>query len=900
MIIGIDQGKKPMQETDLMSALSADIKLLGGLLGVVIREQHGEEGFQLVEKVRAEARGRRKGEPGAETTLRETIDSLDAASLDVLIKAFSNYFQLINIAEDQQRIRVLRSREAKAPLSESIESAIASLRVSGVDAKAMRGLLEDLRVRLVVTAHPSEAKRKEVLIKLRQIAQMIAWKDGQRLLTPRELREMEASITEEIEELWQTSPTRASRPKVEDEVDFGLYFITSVIMNVTLDIYDDLQYALETHYPDADWSQLPPVLQFASWIGGDRDGNPNVTADVTLQTVTTLRKAARQVYLNEIAFLRDHLTQSTNEIDVSLDLIQRVQGSIFPDRSPDEVYRLMMGMIWDRLERDEYLTHHDLLDDLLVVRDSLQENQGAFVAEGTLRRLIEKVRLFGLHLVPLDVREDARLHRSTVAELLNYYGQVEDYAKLPEVEKQALLTREIVNPRPFFPIDPIFSETSNRVIATWRMIARAHRQYGASVIDSVIASMSTAPSDTLTMLLFAREVGVQDQVDLVPLFETIEDLQTAPTTMEALFTNPEYHKHLLKRGMRQQIMLGYSDSNKDGGYFASNWNLYAAQQALAAVCVQHNVRLELFHGRGGSIGRGGGPTNHAILSQPPKAFQGPIKITEQGEVIAYRYSNEAIAHRHLQQVMNAVLLSLGAPAKIEARPEWRTAMDTLSQSSEEAYRKFVYETPGFLDYWYAATPINELARLTNGTPPPKHTKGGIESIRAIPWMFSWMQSRAIIPSWYGVGTALETFCSGSERLALLRQMFKEWSFFNALIKNVELDIAKADMVIAELYASLVSDAQIRDSIYSQMEDEHARARRQICAIMEQKELLDHTPVMQLSIERRNPYVDPLNYIQVTLLRRLRSLPPGTEEADMLLEGVLASINGIAAGMKTTG
>lgn len=889
-----------MQETDLMSALSADIKLLGGLLGVVIREQHGDEGFQLVEKVRASARGRRKGDPGAEETLRAIIDGLDTESLDVLIKAFSNYFQLINIAEDQQRIRVLRSRETKGPLSESIDSAIATLRAAGVDAKAMRGLLEDLRVRLVVTAHPSEAKRKEVLIKLRQIAQMIAWKDGQRLLTPRELRELEASITEEIEELWQTSPTRASRPKVEDEVDFGLYFITSVIMDVTLDIYDDLQYALETHYPSADWSQIPPVLQFASWIGGDRDGNPNVTADVSLQTLTTLRKAARQVYLNEIAFLRDHLTQSTNEIDVSIDLIQRVQGSIFPDRSPDEVYRLMMGLIWDKLDRDEYLTHHDLLDDLLVVRESLKENQGEFVADGTLRRLIEKVRLFGLHLVPLDVREDARLHRSTIAELLKYYGQVENYTDLAEADKQALLTHEIVNPRPFFPIDPIFSETSNRVIATWRMIARAHRQFGASVIDSVIASMSTAPSDTLTMLLFAREVGVQDQVDLVPLFETIEDLQGAPEIMETLFANPEYHKHLVKRGMRQQIMLGYSDSNKDGGYFASNWNLYAAQQALAEVCVKHGVKLELFHGRGGSIGRGGGPTNRAILSQPPKAFQGQIKITEQGEVIAYRYSNEAIARRHLQQVMNAVLMSLGAPSKVEARSEWRAAMDTLSRSSEETYRKFVYETPGFLDYWYAATPINELARLPIGSRPAKRSKGGFESIRAIPWMFSWMQSRAIIPSWYGVGTALEDFCTRDDGLTLLRQMFKEWPFFSALIENVELDIAKADMAIAELYASLVSETRIRESIYQQMEDEHERARHQICAIMGQKDLLEYTPVMQLSIERRNPYIDPLNYIQVTLLRRLRSLPPGTEEADMLLDGVLASVNGIAAGMKTTG
>ncbi|MEP7290489.1 MAG: phosphoenolpyruvate carboxylase [Chloroflexota bacterium] len=895
-----------MTETDLTSAMSGDIKLLGNLLGLVIREQHGSEGFRLVEQVRAEARARRKGEEGAEEALRSTIDQLDAPSLDVLIKAFSNYFQLINIAEDQQRIRVLRSREAKGPLGESIESAVADLRAAGVDAAQMRDLLDHLRVRLVVTAHPSEAKRKEVLVKLRQIAQKMAWKDEQRLVLPRELRDMEANITEEIEELWQTRPTRASRPKVEDEVDFGLYFITSVIMDVTLDIYGDLQYALNMHYPEGDWSQLPPVLQFASWIGGDRDGNPNVTADVTLGTLATLRQAARQVYLNEIAFLRDHLTQSTDEIGVSPELMERVENLAFPERSSDEVYRLMMGLIWEKLNRDEYPTHDDLLVDLNVVRDSLHSNNGEYVASGTLHRLMQKVRLFGLHLVPLDVREDARLHRSTVAELLAYYGQTEKYEDMPEAEKQALLTHEITNPRPFFPLDPNFSDTTNRVIATWRVIARAHKRYGTAVIDSVIASMSTAPSDTLTMLLFAREVGVQDHVDLAPLFETIEDLRAAPKVMEELFANSEYHKHLAIRGMRQQIMLGYSDSNKDGGYFASNWNLYTAQQALAEVCGQHGVKLELFHGRGGSIGRGGGPTNRAILSQPPKAFQGPVKITEQGEVIAYRYGNEAIARRHLQQVMNAVLTALGTPGRteashqVEARPEWREAMDALSHISEDTYRKFVYETPGFLDYWYAATPINELARLPIGSRPAKRSKGGFESIRAIPWMFSWMQSRAIIPSWYGVGTALESVSKNGGGIDLLQQMYHDWSFFNALIENVELDIAKADMPIAALYASLVPDEHIREEIFSNMQAEHARAREQICAIMGQKELLDHTPVMRLSIERRNPYVDPLNYIQVTLLRRLRALEAGTEESDALLDSMLASVNGIAAGMKTTG
>jgi len=518
-----------------------------------------------------------------------------------------------------------------------------------------------------------------------------------------------------------------------------------------------------------------------------------------------------------------------------------------------------------------------------------------------LRRLILKVRLFGLHLAPLDIREDARLQRAAVDELFRSYGVCESFNALDETEKQALLTREIQNSRPLFPLAPAFSDTTNRIIATWRMVARAHRLYGKAVIDSVIASMTMSPSDVLIMLMFACEVGVWRDVDLVPLFETIDDLKDAPEIMLTLFTNPEYRKHLEARGQRQQIMLGYSDSNKDGGYFSSNWNLYLAQQSLSEVCVEHGVRLELFHGRGGSIGRGGGPANRSILSQPPRSLHGRLKITEQGEVIAYRYSNADIARRHLQQVMNAVLLATANRSFSEAQPEWREVMNTLSVTSQNAYRDLVYETPGFESYWQQSTPINELARMPIGSRPAKRSKGGFESVRAIPWIFSWMQSRAIIPSWFGVGSALETFCSAApDGLDVLRKMFREWRFFRALVENVELDLAKADMGIAGLYASLVTDDTLREHIFSQVKSEHARACDYICRITGESTLLERSPVMQISIDRRNPYVDPLNFIQVVLLKRVRMLSPGTAEHETLLDLALATINGIAAGMKTTG
>jgi len=887
----------------VQTPLSADIHLLGDLLGRIIREQHGEEAFALVETVRLAAKARRAGDPAALRTLTATIAAQSPEALRILIKAFSHYFQLINIAEDQQRIRVLQEREAAGALRESVEEAVAALRGAGLDAAAVRELLGRLRVRFVLTAHPSEAKRKEVLLKLRQIAEMMARRDRQRLL-PREERALEAALAEEIEELWQTRLTRAVSPTVMDEVDFGLYFLTAVIMDVVVDVMADLRAALEAIYPGTAWDDLPPLLRYASWIGGDRDGNPNVTPEVTLRTLAALREAARGVYLAEIAFLRDHLTQSTDEAPVSTFLRYSIPVNDALDRRyPGELYRQKLTLIHDRLAADDYPSGAALLDDLYLLQESLRENRGRHVAGGALQRLIEKVRLFGLCLAPLEVRQDARLHRAALAEMFRAYGISAGYEALPEAEKQALLTREIASGRPLFPPEPAFSPETNDVIATWRMIAGAQRRYGPEAIDTVIASRSAAPSDGLAMLLFASEVGVAGQVDLVPLFETIDDLRGAAGVMAALFDNPAYARYLEGRGRRQQVMLGYSDSNKDGGYFAANWRLYTAQRALAELCRERGVLLELFHGRGGSIGRGGGPTSRAILSQPPAAMRGPIKITEQGEVIAYRYGNAAIARRHLHQVLHAALLAAGGRAQVEVRPAWEAAMDALAEEGQRAYRALVYETPGFLDYWRQATPIEQLPHLPIASRPVRRTPaGGFETIRAIPWVFSWMQSRAIIPSWYGIGAALKVFCtqSGEGGLPLLVEMYREWPFFAALLDNVELDLAKADMGIAGRYAELVTDGALRARVFSAITAEHERACRYVNRIIGQERLLDHSPVIQRSIERRNPYVDPLNFIQVALLRALRDPATESGQHSALLELALSTVNGIAAGMKTTG
>ncbi|MEL6308737.1 MAG: phosphoenolpyruvate carboxylase, partial [Chloroflexota bacterium] len=850
------------------------------------------------------AKARRINEMDAAEKLQQVIKDTTLQQKNILIKAFANYFQLTNIAEDQQRIRVLRERESDGDLRESVQIALQDLKDSGATADDIESLLEKLRVRLVLTAHPSEAKRKEVLIKLRTITDLMRRREREQgAMLEREKDALYAQLGAEIEELWQTRPIRATQTMVADEVDFGLYFITSVIMDATVDMYDLLQETLTDLYPDDKerWRRLPPILQYASWIGGDRDGNPNVDVAATRATLKTLREAARKTYLSDIADLRDHLTQQS--VLSTLPDINHPKARMYLG----EPFRSAMDAIWHKLNDDEYATGEDLLIDLNFVRDALRDHRANRITESVLRRLRRKVRIFGLHLVPLELREDAELYAQTIHELFAHYDIHVNYLGADETEKQRLLTQEISNIRPVFPTrTEELSDTARRIVETWRMVGEAHTNYGKVVIDTSIASMSKKVSDILTMLLFASEVGVADNIQIVPLFETIDDLYNAPAVMKVLFNNPVYRAHMEKRadarGLHQQVMIGYSDSSKDGGYLASNWHLYQAQEKLAAACAEEGVLLEVFHGRGGSIGRGGGPTNRAIRSQPPQSLSGGIKITEQGEVIAYRYSNADITHRHLHQLLNAALLTVAKETEATIKPEWSSAMDTLSARGRKEYRHFVYENDDFLDYWRAATPINELSQLRISSRPAKRSsKGGFAAMRAIPWVFSWMQSRAIIPSWFGIGSAVSDYIeTNDDGLAVLRDMYQNWRFFRRTIDNAQLDVAKADMGIAAIYADLVPDKGVRERMYKWISDEHTLTEKMICAVTEQNVLLQRMDAIKVSIERRNPYVDPLNFIQVDLLHQLRYMTPGTDEYNAILDAVLGTINGIAAGMKTTG
>ncbi len=550
-----------------------------------------------------------------------------------------------------------------------------------------------------------------------------------------------------------------------------------------------------------------------------------------------------------------------------------------------------------------YANAEEFLYDLRLVEASLLANHGERLAHSRLADLIRAVQVFGFHLATLDLRQHAERHRSAMAEVFERIKVSTDYAALPEDEKVALLSREIASPRPLTAKLDYTAET-NETIALLRLVPQAREAAGECVIQTYIISMTTGVSNMLEVLLFARDAGLYGALDVTPLFETIDDLQNAPKIMAALFRNDVYRKHLAARGDHQQIMIGYSDSNKDGGYLRANWMLFRAQQALAAVCDEHGIRFTLFHGRGGSLGRGGGPTNRAILAQPPESVHGRIKLTEQGEVISSRYENPDIAYRHLEQLVNAVMLTSGTRPNFLAQEEWSGVMEELSDRAFSAYRELVGD-PLFMRYFHEATPIDQIDRLNIGSRPSRRkATQSIYDLRAIPWVFAWTQTRVALPSWYGVGTALEGWmdAEGAElapqRLEFLQRMYKEWPFFRIALDNVQLGLARADMHIASLYAGLTDD-EVRDTVFASITAEFRRSERIVLMVSQVRELLEREEWLQRSIRVRNPYVDPLNFIQVALIRKLRgTVDP--EAAATLRDAILLSVNGVAAGLQNTG
>lgn len=923
-----------MQNDPSRASLSADIHLLGDILGKVLRQQAGIELFELEERIRALSKVRRVDEnPAIDQRLTDIMDQLNVQEADLIARSFAIYFELINLAEEQNRASVLRQRERDAhpqPLSQSIAAGIATLRQMGVDEFEMADLLESLDIELVFTAHPTQAKRRTVIAKLRRLSDALT-ELQERDLLPAERRQLERQIMAEIIVLWTTDHSRSNQLTVTDEVRTGLYYFDITLWDALPSIYEAMREALAVHYP----TLTPPerFLTFGSWIGGDRDGNPNVVADVTAETLRLHRglalerhRAATRV-LDRSLSVSDRLTTIspalTTAVSAARDRSEHV--AYLQTRYPHEPYRLWAAVLKADLARDSRgdmvgrlkgepnpplrLPGMSALREPLDLMDaSLREGGMADLAATDLARLRDQAQVFGLHAARLDIRQYSDYNTAVLDELLNKTGLLAGFGDLSGSERATVLTRLLDEPIPDLSTLPDLSPETAETLALFQILQRAVSFYGTELLGPYVISMSHGPEDVLAPLLLAYWHGLclqpdaeRDGLQFAPLFETREDLRAAPAIMTTLFAHPAYVTHLARVGRQQVIMIGYSDSNKDAGYLAANWELYQAQEALAAICHSHDVKMTLFHGRGGTVARGGGPTNRAILAQPPSSINGRIRITEQGEVIDENYGHPAIARRHLEQVVHAVLLNSVPPyhrVRAAPKPEWRAAMDQLTAVSYQSYRQLIYETPALLDYWQQATPINELSQMRIGSRPSRRSgKASLDGLRAIPWGFSWMQSRHVLPGWYGLGAAL----SATDDMAQLQTMYQEWAFFRHTIDNAQLALAKADMGVARLYASLVTDEVVRDTIYGQVSAAYQETVRLILLVTGQQELLDNTRTLKRTIRRRNPYVDPLNFLQVSLLRRFRALPDqNSPEAQELLQAIFLTINGIAEGLKNTG
>ena len=902
--------------------LSDTIHLLGELLGEVLSARESPALFDTEERVRALAKARRSADQSAAQQLAAAVATLTPNAARAVASAFALYFDLVNLAEEDYRVLALRERERAqqvALIAESISEAIALLKERGVDADQVATLLNNLHIELVLTAHPTEARRRTILSKLQRIMALL--RDLHRTdLLPRERDAHMAAIRAEITALWLTDRSRTAKPSVTDEVRIGLYFIDEVLWETLPRIYADLDAALREHYPalsaSSDW------LNVASWIGGDRDGNPNVTAAVTAETLRLHRGLAVEHYRRELQELArrlsvsDHRIAPPAELQAWLDTRRPLPKHVayLETRYSHEPYRLTLSLLSADLEaasRDDMTAR--LLDttphtarikpiDFTVPLDLIATAMPRELIEDRFEIVRRQLAVFGLHTARLDLREDSARLTSALGELLRALNIDLAFEQADDEARTRTLIKLLSQPSPRLAARPGVTAETAETWALFQLIARVQSTYSHELLGPFIISMTRGPADVLTVLLLARWAGCADGLDIAPLFETLDDLDHAPRILTDLFSLDVYRTHLATCRGEQMVMIGYSDSNKDGGYLAANWALYQAQDNVAQVCREFDIKLTLFHGRGGTVARGGGPANRAIRAQPPGTIDGRFRVTEQGETIAARYLNPDLAHRHLEQIVSAVLLA-SAPdhSSLVTRhlsPVWRDAMIAMSSAARSAYRTLVYETPGFMDYWRAVTPIDEISRLSIGSRPTTRRGGALQvsHIRAIPWVFSWMQSRFNLPGWYGLGTALD-----QQPLDVQREMYDRWPFFRALLDNAEMSLLKADLGIAALYSELMPDQTLARSFFDRIRAEYDRTVAAILQATGHAELMDADPVIQRSIALRNPYVDPLNYIQVEMLQRLRALSDQDgDEAQALREVIVLTINGIAAGLRNTG
>ncbi len=929
----LSQRSKPLRD---------DVRMLGNLLGQTIANLEGEKVLALVEEFRALTKA--TPSPEIDSQLAKLTADVDLETARKLIKAFVCYFDVINMAEQNHRIRRRAQRESENP--DSIEKDSLSYVRRHMEDGAVDKLWQtftNLDIEVVFTAHPTEITRRTVLLKQLQMAHYLYLRDHPPL-TKKEQNQIDAGLEGVIESLWLSDHIIYFKPSPLDEVRYGLSLFDSVVIDAIIDVHSELD-TITKELAQKTNKSAPENLTyttFGSWIGGDRDGNPFVTTDITISTLEMQRKVILEKYLKALEKVFNELSHSANVLKMDPVLLESVKtdAKLFADiheryyqKYKFEPFRRKLLFIQEKLRRTLdnrehcYKNSADFLSELKMMQSVLRKTKCKQSLE-QLNRLIIMVNIFGFHLAKLDLRQHSARHSQAFKELCNSFGIFDDYEKIDENERIKWLSSEIENRRPLFPAKPQFSAETNETLSTVNMMAEMQDKHGTRAVDTYIVSMTKTPSDMLEVLLLAKEAGVYDPknksnnraISIVPLFETIEDLREAPVLFDKLLSNKVYAEYLSGRGNLQEIMIGYSDSCKDGGIVTSNWELYKAQKQLVELADSRKIKLRLFHGRGGTIGRGGGPTHRAILGQPPGTVSGRIKITEQGEVISSKYSVHGIAVRNFERLAAAVIeSSLTENKKKKAgidKPEWIKLTEELSQEAFKAFRSLIYEDPDFLEFFQQCTPITEISRLRLGSRPTRRTKGStaISDLRAIPWVFSWTQSRFLLPSWYGFGTAFESVSKDAGKLKLMQELYESWPFFKGLVTKVETSLAIADMKIAQHYAdNLVSDEKLRNKIMSRILGEFESTKKAVLTLSGQEFLLQHSEYLRRSIELRNPYIDPLSYLQVRFIKELRAklkaasakqdstVQPGdSAEPDTLLDTVLMTINGVAEGLQSTG
>ncbi|TWI54690.1 phosphoenolpyruvate carboxylase [Halalkalibacter nanhaiisediminis] len=916
-----------IEAKDHRSILRSDVKKLGNILGEILVHHGGTSLLEKVEAIREKTKHLRNDyHEDTYKKLKEEISTLKPPVRQQVIRAFSTYFHLVNIAEQNHRIRRQRHyqlQEEGVIQPFSLESAVASIKEHNYSDELIQKVLNNLSIELIITAHPTEATKRTVLEIQKRISTILQEFDNP-LLTNKEKRNLDESLFNEVTALWQTNELRHRKPTVLDEVKNGLYYFDHTLFDVLPDIHQELEVQLEEYFPNHTW-KVPNFLHFGSWIGGDRDGNPNVTPEITWETLKLQRQLVIKKYEKAIVDLMKRFSQSSSRVEISERLIQSVEKEeqmyIEKDEAwpiEAEVYRRKFAVMLKRLRevgKSEigYQKAEQLLDDLMLVKECAEQHQPAHHKLKTIRKLIRQVQLFGFHLATLDIRNHSGEHEAAIAEILKVVGITEEYAALSEEEKMALLEKVLSEPRPLLLLEEDYSKETQEILKAFKMIKQAHSEFGHRSIEVYLVSMTQSSSDLLEVLVLAKEAGiyrlhadgkVESHLHVAPLLETIDDLIAGPSIMKRLFEMDVYRNHLNERGNHQEIMLGYSDGSKDGGTLTANWKLFKAQQEIHNMAKEFNIRLKFFHGRGGSLGRGGGPLNRSILSQPVETLGDGVKITEQGEVLSSRYLLEDIGYRNLEQAASALL---EASARVTKSPErghfrekaWEEAMEEISKHALTKYQSLVFGDKDFLTYFKQATPLRELGALNIGSRPMSR-KGSerFEDLRAIPWVFAWTQSRQMIPAWYAAGTGLESFASiSAENLRLLQVMYKKWPFFESTINNLQMALMKADLQTAKEYINLVEDKTIAERIFGNISDEYKRTEDILLQITGNEKLLAHTPNIQESVHRRNPYVDPLNFLQVDLISKMRASEEPSEE---LLTEVLLTISGVAAGLVNTG